>query len=116
MHRSLFSLALALTISSNFTITSAGVLGVSPRDVGYGLDKRLLCVGDSFNEIFMSVGMGVANNGAQADITSFCYSWIDIPSVTSYIQTITPTRFVLHQCYLVEVKGLTFLVHFSQLL
>jgi hypothetical protein len=91
MHHSLFSVASALTISSAISIASAGVPGLSPRAAEDGLDKRLLCVGDSYNDIFVNVGMGDPNNGAQADISSFCRSWIDIPDVTAYYETVTQT-------------------------
>lgn len=94
MHRSLFSWASALAVGSLVTTSTAGVAGISPREADDGLEKRLLCVGDSFNEVFQSVGMGSANNGVQADITAFCRSWIDIPGTTSYVQTVTPTLYV----------------------
>jgi hypothetical protein len=94
MHHPLFSMATALTFSSIASIASAGVAGFSPR-AEYAMDKRYVCQGDSFNEVFMSVGMGDPNDGAQADITSFCRSWIDIPNETSYVLTTTPTTYVL---------------------
>ncbi len=94
MHRSLFSLASALTILSYFSITTARVAELSPRYAEDELDKRLVCVGDSLNEVFVSVGMGNANDGAQHDIVNFCRSWIDIPAATSYYQTVTLTTYV----------------------
>jgi hypothetical protein len=91
MRHSLFSLASALTVSLLVSSTSAAVAGISPREVEFELDKRLVCVGDTINEIFSSVGMGNATDGAKADTIAFCRSWIDIPNVTSYILTVTPT-------------------------
>jgi hypothetical protein len=67
-------------------ITSAGVAGIAL--------PNLLCVGDTYYEVFKIVGMGLASDGAQNDIENFCRSWIDIPIVTSYITTVTPTTFV----------------------
>ncbi len=90
-HHSLFSVASALTISSAISIASAGVAGLSPRDAQDGLEKRLLCIGDTYNDVFMGVGMGDPGSGAQADIEMFCRSWIDIPNVTSFYQTFTQT-------------------------
>lgn len=94
MHFSLFSLASALTLSSIITIGSADIAGLSPRDAVHEVDKRLLCIGDTINEVFTSVGMGNASSGAQTDIENFCRSFIFIPGVTSYIQTFTPTTYV----------------------
>lgn len=91
MHLSLPSVASALTISSIISVTSALVPGFSPRHGTDMLDKRLVCVGDTYNEVFVSVGMGKYSNGAQVDIENFCRSWIDISTVTSYYETITPT-------------------------
>lgn len=92
MHRSFVSLASALTICSIVSIASAGVAGLNLRELDDELDKRAVCVGDSFNQVFNSVGMGAANDAVQADLTAFCRSWIDIPDATSFFQTITPTR------------------------
>lgn len=102
MHRSLFSLASALTISSIISIASAGVAGLTPRRAENELDTRQLCVGDSFNDVFNSVGMGDEddeNDAVQADLTAFCRSWIDIPDATVFFRTITPTRFVTSLLY-----------------
>jgi hypothetical protein len=95
MHHSFFPLASALTISSIITITSASVAGSA--------SQNLLCVNDTYNEVFNAVGMGLASDGAQQDIENFCYSWIDIPTVTSYFTTITPTTFVDY-CFLAELE------------
>jgi hypothetical protein len=112
MHRSLFSWASALAVASLVTISSAGVAGISPREADDGLEKRLLCVGDSLNEVFQSVGMGSANNGVQADITAFCRSWIDIPGTTSYVQTVTPTLYAGRSHFCSETwTQADFLVH-----
>jgi hypothetical protein len=86
MHPSFFPLASALTISSMVAITSAGVAGIAL--------PNLLCIGDTYNEVFSAVGMGLASDGARNDIENFCRTWIDISTVTSYITTITPTTFV----------------------
>ena len=91
MHLSIFSVASALTIFCIISVTSALVPGLSPRHGADILEKRLLCIGDTYNEVFVSVGMGNFSDGAQADIESFCRSWIDIPNETSYYETITPT-------------------------
>ncbi|ERF71862.1 hypothetical protein EPUS_01777 [Endocarpon pusillum Z07020] len=88
MYHPLFSLAAALTVSSIIKTTSAGVAGlINPRY----LDERQLCRGDSYNDVFNSVGMGRAGEGAQNDIEEFCHSWIPFRTVTSYYVTITPT-------------------------
>lgn len=91
MHHPLLSPAAALLVSSILQTTSAGVAGlINPRH----LDERQLCVGDSYYDVFNSVGMGGAGEGAQNDIEDFCYSWIPFHTVTSYFVTITPTTFV----------------------
>jgi hypothetical protein len=112
MHRSLFSLASALIFSSIASITSARFPGLSPRLAENDLDKRLLCIGDSYNEVFVSVGMGLGSDGLESDLVAFCRSWIDIPDATSFFQTVTPTTFVTLSC-LAESKGLTLPVHSS---
>lgn len=90
MYHPFFSLAAALTVSSIIKTTSAGVAGlINPRY----LDERQLCMGDSYYDVFNSVGMGRAGEGAQNDIEKFCYSWIPFRTVTSYTITITPTTF-----------------------
>jgi hypothetical protein len=95
MHGSFFSLASALTISSVISVASAGVAGLFLPKAEDQFDKRLVCIGDSFNEVFVSVGMGAGSPGLEADIEGFCRYWIDIPSVTSFVTTITPTTFVV---------------------
>ncbi|KAF7511202.1 hypothetical protein GJ744_005099 [Endocarpon pusillum] len=88
MYHPLFSLAAALTVSSIIKTASAGVAGlINPRY----LDERQLCVGDSYFDVFNSVGMGRSGEGAQNDIEEFCHSWIPYSTVTSYYATITPT-------------------------
>ncbi len=91
MYHPLFSLAAALTISFIIKTTSAGVAGlINPRY----LDERQLCRGDSYYDVFNSVGMGGAGEGAQNDIEDFCYSWIPFQTVTSFYVTVTPTTSV----------------------
>lgn len=87
MHRSLFSLASALTISLLVTMTSAGVAALS----AYELEQRALCRGDTYHEIFVSVGMGFGSEAAENDVDNFCRSWIGIPHDTTYFLTTTPT-------------------------
>lgn len=89
MHNSLFFLASALAI---FSLSSARVADQSPRIVLNELDKRVVCRDDSYNSVFMSVGMG--NNPLQNDIDNFCRSWINIPYATVFYETITPTTYV----------------------
>lgn len=106
MHYPLFSLAAALTVSSLVTMALAGVAGLSPR----GLDKRFLCVGDTYHEIFTSVGMEFGSEAAENDVDDFCRSWIDIPYETEYYDTTTPTRSVAPSQPRAEMEVLTFLV------
>lgn len=94
MPRSLLSPALVVTFLCLASLTSAAIAGVSPREAANELDKRLVCQGDTIFEVFQSVGMGDPSDGAQADITAFCRSWIDIPDTTSYVRTVTPTTLV----------------------
>ena len=90
MHRSLFSLASALTLSSHLAVAAGHAADLGLRDIVAPLDRRLVCLGDTFNRIFTEVGMGDPNDDVQADITSFCRSWIDIPDSTAFVTTVTP--------------------------
>ena len=92
MHSSFFSVASALTYLSFTSLTVARVAHLAPRDdAPPDDDGSLVCQVDTINEVFMSAGMGDPNSGAQGDIERFCRSWIDIPSLTSYVRTTTPT-------------------------
>lgn len=96
MHRSLLSLASALTLGSIVSITSAAVVGqaLSPRNAEDELDRRFVCLEDTYYEVFASVGMSNVSDAAENDIDDFCRYWIDLPYATSYFRTVTPTTFV----------------------
>lgn len=71
-------------------MTSAGVAALS----AYELEQRALCRGDTYHEIFVSVGMGFGSEAAENDVDNFCRSWIGIPHDTTYFLTTTPTTSV----------------------